>query len=319
MPSSSGCRISASRWQKAAVDKGIAKEFPLILSSGRLVDYEGGGEETRSNRWLAELQQDMFIEISVADAADRGIKDGGWVWVSGAESNSKAKMKALVTERVGKGVAWMPFHFGGWFQGDDMRKNYPAGSDPIVPRRKREHHHQLWLRSGPPACKSPKLPSVRSERLKSCRIFFGESFHASPENALRSKDHGTYEIPLRRRSLQSNATPASPPAKTNTRCRGASTGRRVVTLNDGKPGERSVSMACMHCTDAPCAAVCPVDAFYTTVDAVVLHSKDICIGCGYCFYACPFGAPQYPKVGNFGLAAAKWTSAPSAPVGRSRQ
>ena len=30
--------------------------------------------------------------------------------------------------------------------------------------------------------------------------------------------------------------------------------RRVVTLNDGKPGERSISMACMHCTDAPCAA-----------------------------------------------------------------
>ena len=76
--------------------------------------------------------------------------------------------------------------------------------------------------------------------------------------------------------------------------------RRVVTLNDGKPGERSVSMACMHCTDAPCAAVCPVNCFYTTADAVVLHSKDLCIGCGYCFYACPFGAPQYPKVGNFG-------------------
>src|SRR3546814_6205930 len=31
--------------------------------------------------------------------------------------------------------------------------------------------------------------------------------------------------------------------------------RRVVTINDGKIGERSVSMACMHCTDAPCAAV----------------------------------------------------------------
>ena len=76
--------------------------------------------------------------------------------------------------------------------------------------------------------------------------------------------------------------------------------RRVVTINDGKPGERSISMACMHCTDAPCAAVCPVNCFYTTADAVVLHSKDLCIGCGYCFYACPFGAPQYPKVGNFG-------------------
>src|SRR6478736_5560077 len=76
--------------------------------------------------------------------------------------------------------------------------------------------------------------------------------------------------------------------------------RRVVTINDGKPGERSISMACMHCTDAPCAAVCPVNCFYTTADGVVLHSKDLCIGCGYCFYACPFGAPQYPKIGNFG-------------------
>ena len=76
--------------------------------------------------------------------------------------------------------------------------------------------------------------------------------------------------------------------------------RRVVTLNDGKPGERSISMACMHCTDAPCMAVCPVDCFYKTDEGVVLHSKDLCIGCGYCFYACPFGAPQYPQVGNFG-------------------
>jgi len=118
--------------QKAAVEKGIAKQFPLILSSGRLVEYEGGGEETRSNKWLAELQQDMFIEINPADAAERGIKDGGWVWVTGAENSAKARMKALVTERVGKGVAWMPFHFGGWFGGEDLRANYPQGTDPVV-------------------------------------------------------------------------------------------------------------------------------------------------------------------------------------------
>ena len=109
--------------QKTAIEKGIAKQFPIILSSGRLVEYEGGGEETRSNKWLAELQQDMFIEINPADAADR---------VSGAENNSRAKMKALVTDRVGKGVAWMPFHFGGWFGGEDLRANYPAGTDPVV-------------------------------------------------------------------------------------------------------------------------------------------------------------------------------------------
>jgi formate dehydrogenase major subunit len=120
--------------QKAAVDKGVAKQFPLILSSGRLVEYEGGGEETRSNKWLAELQQEMFIEINPADANERGIKDGGWVWVTGAEMDSAkaCRMKALVTERVGKGVTWCPFHFAGWFQGVDQRGNYPKGADPIV-------------------------------------------------------------------------------------------------------------------------------------------------------------------------------------------
>jgi formate dehydrogenase major subunit len=118
--------------QKAAVDKRVVDQFPLILTSGRLVEYEGGGEETRSNKWLAELQQDMFIEINPVDAAERGIKDGAWVWVTGAENGSKARMKALVTERVGKGVAWMPFHFGGWYEGVDLRDRYPKGLDPYV-------------------------------------------------------------------------------------------------------------------------------------------------------------------------------------------
>jgi formate dehydrogenase major subunit len=118
--------------QSANVANNVAQQFPIILTSGRLVEYEGGGEETRSNPWLAELQQDMFVEINPADAASRGIVDGGWVWVTGPEGGSKARMKALVTERVGTGVAFMPFHFAGWFQGVDQRANYPEGTDPIV-------------------------------------------------------------------------------------------------------------------------------------------------------------------------------------------
>jgi formate dehydrogenase major subunit len=120
--------------QKAAVDKGIAKQFPLINTSGRLVEYEGGGEETRSNKWLAELQQDMFIEINPADAAERGIRDGQFVLVTGPEmpAGKACRMKALVTERVGKGVTFCPFHFAGWFMNDDQRSKYPKGADPIV-------------------------------------------------------------------------------------------------------------------------------------------------------------------------------------------
>ena len=42
--------------------------------------------------------------------------------------------------------------------------------------------------------------------------------------------------------------------------------RRVVTIQDGKPGERSISVACMHCSDAPCTAVCPVDCIHGPID-----------------------------------------------------
>jgi formate dehydrogenase major subunit len=112
----------------------VAPNFPIILSSGRLVEYEGGGEETRSNKWLAELQQDMFVEINPRDAAARNIRDGAWVLVTGPEmpAGKSTRMKALVTERVGPGVAWMPFHFAGWFMQEDQRGKYPSGTDPIV-------------------------------------------------------------------------------------------------------------------------------------------------------------------------------------------
>ena len=109
----------------------FATDFPMILTSGRLVEYEGGGDETRSNPWLAELQQDMFVEINPSDANDLGIRNGEQVWVEGPEGG-KVKVMAMTTERVGKGVAFMPFHFGGHFQGIDQRDKYPAGADPYV-------------------------------------------------------------------------------------------------------------------------------------------------------------------------------------------
>ena len=116
---------------KSIQDVDHSKEYPIILTSGRLVEYEGGGDETRSNKWLAELQQDMFVEINPTDANNIGIRDGDRVWVEGPEKG-KVNVMAMVTERVGRGVAFMPFHFGGWFQGEDQREKYPEGADPYV-------------------------------------------------------------------------------------------------------------------------------------------------------------------------------------------
>jgi formate dehydrogenase major subunit len=116
--------------QKAVADK-MHEKFPLILTSGRLVEYEGGGEETRSNPWLAELMQDNFVEINPKAAADRGIRNGEYVWVS-SPSGARLKVKAQVTERVGPDTCFIPFHFSGWWQGEDMLPYYPEGAAPIV-------------------------------------------------------------------------------------------------------------------------------------------------------------------------------------------
>ena len=109
----------------------FSKDFPMIMTSGRLVEYEGGGDESRSNPWLAELQQDMFVEINPADANDLGLRDRDSVWLHSPEGG-KIRIMAMVTERVGKGVVFTPFHFGGYFQGNDLRSKYPDGADPYV-------------------------------------------------------------------------------------------------------------------------------------------------------------------------------------------
>jgi len=118
-----------------------SKNFPLVFISGRLTEYEGGGAETRSNIWLAELQQHMFVEINPADANDRGIRDGDWVWLDGPGRDTqypgptrggRIKVMAMVTPRVGRGVVWTPFHFGGWFEGQDLESRYPPETAPIV-------------------------------------------------------------------------------------------------------------------------------------------------------------------------------------------
>ncbi|MEJ6024231.1 formate dehydrogenase subunit alpha [Ramlibacter sp. PS4R-6] len=116
--------------QKNLTDK-VAEKFPLILTSGRLTEYEGGGDETRSNPWLAELQQESFVEINPKTAAQKNIRNGDRVWVR-TPTGAQLNVQALVTERVGPDTVWMPFHFAGRWQGQDMLAWYPNGAAPVV-------------------------------------------------------------------------------------------------------------------------------------------------------------------------------------------
>lgn len=73
----------------------------------------------------------MFAEIHPRDANNAGVRDGDDIWLEGAEG-ARVKVRAMVTRRVASGVVFMPFHFGGHFEGKDLRDKYPKGADPYI-------------------------------------------------------------------------------------------------------------------------------------------------------------------------------------------
>jgi len=57
----------------------------------------------------------------------------------------------------------------------------------------------------------------------------------------------------------------------------------------------NLPMSCMHCADAPCVQVCPTGASFKRADGIVLVDHDKCMGCGYCSWACPYGARELDR------------------------
>lgn len=62
----------------------------------------------------------------------------------------------------------------------------------------------------------------------------------------------------------------------------------------------NISMACNHCDDPVCLKGCPTLAYTKYAEyGAVLQDPDICFGCGYCTWVCPYNAPQLdPVVGQ---------------------
>lgn len=65
-------------------------------------------------------------------------------------------------------------------------------------------------------------------------------------------------------------------------------------IDDGQAGfTLHFPRSCLHCEDAPCVPVCPTGASYKrAADGIVLVDEDLCIGCGLCAWACPYGARE---------------------------
>jgi formate dehydrogenase major subunit len=114
--------------------------FPFVFTTSRLTEHHTAGGMSRYLEHLAELQPEMFVEVSPALARERGLEHMGWCHVVTARSAVEGRV--LVTERLrplrveGRTVhqVWLPYHWGGggMVTGDSANDLFGISLDPNV-------------------------------------------------------------------------------------------------------------------------------------------------------------------------------------------
>lgn len=84
------------------------KDYPLILSTGRVLYHWHGGTMTRRSK-LDDIYPEALVEIHPDDANDIGVNSGDWVKMR--SRRGEIEVKVLVTQRSSKGMVFLPFHF----------------------------------------------------------------------------------------------------------------------------------------------------------------------------------------------------------------
>lgn len=114
--------------------------YPYAITTYRLTEHHTAGAMSRWLSWLAELQPEMFCEVSPALAREAGLTHGGWACV--ATARGEIEVRVLVTDRVqplrirGRWVhqIGMPYHWGvtGRVKGDSTNDLMGLVGDPNV-------------------------------------------------------------------------------------------------------------------------------------------------------------------------------------------
>ncbi len=114
--------------------------YPYVLTSYRLTEHHTAGGMSRTLPYLAELQPELFCEVSPELAAERGLEHGGWATVVSARTAIEARV--MVTERMkplradGRTVhqVGLPYHWSGrgLARGDTVNDLFALALDPNV-------------------------------------------------------------------------------------------------------------------------------------------------------------------------------------------
>jgi formate dehydrogenase major subunit len=117
-----------------------ADVFPFVMTTYRLTEHHTAGAMTRTLPFLAELQPEMFCEVSPELAREHGLEHGGWATI--ISSRAAIEARVMVTERVkplrvdGRVVhqVGLPYHWGGSgiATGDSANDLFPFALDPNV-------------------------------------------------------------------------------------------------------------------------------------------------------------------------------------------
>ena len=86
-------------------------EYPLLLSTGRIVVQYNSGSMTRRSPSLQERDGELYVEINPRDASELGVRHRDMVKVKTVRGQTKAR--ARITEKVKPGMVFMPFHWQG--------------------------------------------------------------------------------------------------------------------------------------------------------------------------------------------------------------
>jgi formate dehydrogenase major subunit len=114
--------------------------YPYVMTTYRLTEHHTAGGMSRTVPYLAELQPQMFCEVSPELAAEAGLEHGGWATIYTARSAIEARV--LVTKRIrpvevdGRKThqVGLPYHWGrrGLTTGDSANDLFHLALDPNV-------------------------------------------------------------------------------------------------------------------------------------------------------------------------------------------